>query len=280
MRPMILSLKTTLRFFIVVATCASLQTTSLVGQDEDAKAKDWGTLKGKIIVEGDLPEIQPKIIDKDMDACLVNGKAPLKDDLLIDEKSRGLKNAYVMMYLKRGATKPPVHPSYEAALAKPVVIDNEKCNFEPHAAFARTGQPIRLKNSDQVGHNCHIILFNDEINLNLPISQHIDVKFDKKEKFPGQVKCDLHPWMKGVLLVRDEPYVAITDKDGNFEIKNVPAGEWSFQFWHEKVGYLRDLQVPEKKVGRRGEVELVFEDGKTIDLGELKFDVEKFKKDK
>ena len=253
-----------------------------MGQDAEP-AKAWATLKGRIIVEGDLPTIQPKVVPKTPDNekyCLINGKPPLKDDLLIDKKSRGLKNAFIMMYLKRGADKPPVHPSYEADLAKPIVIDNQKCNFVPHAAFARTGQPVRLKNSDKTGHNCHIILFNDEVNLNLPIDEHVDVKFDKTEKFPGQVKCDLHPWMKGVLLVRDEPYVAITDKDGNFEIKNVPAGEWNFQFWHEKAGYMRDLQVPEKKVGRRGEVELVFEDGKTMDLGELKFDVGKFKTDK
>ena len=275
---MIRNLKTTLRYFILVIACAALPSTLLVGQDEDSKAEVWGTLKGKIIVEGDLPVIKPKQVGPGNAGCFANGKVPNDDNLLIDEKSRGLKDAFVMMYLKKNAPKPPIHPSYDEALTKPIEIDNKNCMFAPHASFARTGQPIRLKNSDDVGHNCHITLFNDEKNFNLPKGEHIDVKFAKTEKFPGIVKCDMHNWMDAVLLVRDEPYVAITDKDGNFEIKNVPAGEWKFQFWHKKAGYMRDLEVPENEVGRRGEVELVFENGKTIELGALKFPSSSFKK--
>ena len=257
----------------VAVACLTVWNSAAIGQDEE-----WGQLKGRIVIQGDLPEIEPEKVDKDREACMVNGKIPLDDNLLIDKKSRGLKDAFVMMYLKKGSPTPPIHPSYEEDAKNPIEIDNNRCRFVPHAAFARTGQPVRLKNSDEVGHNCHITLFNSEINLNLPIGEHIDVKFDKTEKIPGQVKCDMHSWMDSVLLVRDEPYVAITDKDGKFEIKNVPAGEWKFQFWHKKAGYMRDLEIPDKKVGRRGEVELVFENGKTIDLGELKFDSGEFKK--
>ena len=135
--------------------------------------------KGQIIVEGELPEIPPEVVDKDREACLVDGEIPLDDNLLVDEKSRGLKDVYVMMYLKRGQPKPAVHSSYEDAKNEPVVIDNKNCRFVPHAAFARTGQTVRLKNSDKVGHNCHIVLFNDEINTNLPIAEHVDVEFKK-----------------------------------------------------------------------------------------------------
>ena len=246
----------------------------------DAWSQDveWGHLKGRIVVAGDLPKIEREKVDKDQATCLSDGQAPLDDNLLVDEKSKGLKDAFVMMYLKKGDSTPPIHSSYEQQDATPVEIDNKQCRFTPHAAFVRTGKSLRLKNSDDVGHNCHITLFNNEINLNLPVGEHIDVKFDKAEKFPGQVKCDMHFWMDGVLLVRDEPYVAITDKDGNFEIKNIPAGQWKFQFWHKKAGYMRNLDVKDKKVGRRGEVELVFENGKTVDLGTMSFDAAKFKK--
>ena len=261
-------------FFVLSLSWMVLSTQpKAFSQDEE-----WGTLKGQIIIEGDLPKIEREVVDKDKTTCLTDGEAPFDDNLLIDEKSRGLKDAFVMMYLKKSDAKPPIHPAYEQEADKPVEIDNRLCRFAPHAAFVRTGQPLRLKNSDDVGHNCHIILFNNEINMNLPIGEHVDVKFDKAEKFPGQVKCDMHFWMDGVLLVRDEPYVAITDKDGKFEIKNVPAGEWKFQFWHKKSGYMRHLEVPNKKVGRRGEVELVFENGKQINLGKLTFDSSKFKK--
>lgn len=244
----------------------------LVAQDAG-----WGHLKGQIIVKGPLPEIPREYVDKDKATCLADGEAPFDDNLLVDKDTRGLKDAFVMMYLKKGESAPAIHESYELKKDQAVVIDNKNCRFVPHAAFARTGQTVSLKNSDDVGHNCHIVLFYNEINTNLPIGECVDVKFDKTEKIPGQVKCDMHTWMDGVLLVRDEPYVAITDKDGRFEIRNVPAGQWKFQFWHKKAGYMRDLSVPGKKVGRRGEVDLVFEDGKTIDLGELTFDSAEFK---
>ena len=268
-----------LRTKIETSFCLILALTIWVAPSQRTAGQDgaWGNLKGKITVDGELPEIPREVVDKDQATCLRDGEAPLDDNLVVDDKSKGLRDAFVMMYLKRGAEKPPVHPAYDAALQKPVVIDNKNCRFHPHASFARTGQTVRLKNSDDVGHNCHIVLFNSEINLNLPIGEHVDVEFDKVEKFPGQVKCDMHFWMDGVLLVRDEPYVAITDKDGNFEIKNIPAGKWQFQFWHKKAGYMKYLKIPGMKPGRRGEIEIEIKQGETLDLGGMTFPAKKFK---
>lgn len=246
-----------------------------VGEVTSAQVAGWGHLKGKIKVVGELPEIARETIDKDQATCMAGAKEfPLDDNLLVG-KAGELKDAFVMMYLK--GDKPAIHPSYIEAAKKPKVLDNKKCRFEPHAVFVQTGQPLQLKNSDDVGHNCHIIMFNNEENINIPIGELVEVKFDEAEKVPGNVVCDIHRWMDSVLLVRDEPYVAITDDKGSFEIKNIPAGEWKFQFWHKKFAYMRDLDVEGKKVGRRGEVKITIEDGKTVDLGEMKIDAGKIK---
>lgn len=250
---------------------------AVVGLDQ-ASAQDagWGNLKGRIKVVGDLPEIARETVDKDQATCLAGKKeSPLDDNLIVD-KDGGLKDAFVMMYIKD--KKPAIHPSYVEAAKKPKVLDNKQCRFEPHATFLQTGQPLMLKNSDDVGHNCHITLLNGEENVTIPIGEAIEVKFDETEKVPGIVACDIHRWMDAVLLVRDEPYVAITDSKGNFEIKNIPAGEWKFQFWHKKSAYMRALDVPGKKVGRRGEIEIAIEDGKTLDLGEMTLDGSKLNK--
>ena len=255
---------------LITLLIASLHSDS-INADEDG----WGNLKGRIKVTGELPEIATETIDKDQPTCLAGKPAP-KDDNLLVSKDGGLRDAFVMMYLKD--EKPKVHPSYEQDAKTPVSLDNKQCRFKPHAMFLRTGQPLTLKNSDDVGHNCHIILFNSEENVTIPVGDEVEVKFDKTERVPGNVVCDIHRWMDAVLLVRDEPYVAITDKDGSFEIKNIPAGNWKFQFWHKKSAYMRDLEVPDKEVGRRGEIEVKIEDGKTLDLGELKIDGAKFNK--
>ena len=79
-------------------------------------------------------------------------------------------------------------------------------------------------------------------------------------------------------MISDHPYMAATAEDGSFEIKNIPEGEWKFLFWHVKSGYMKKLDVPGYDVGRRGEIEVKIENDKALDLGELKFKGEDFKK--
>ena len=133
----------------------------------------------------------------------------------------------------------------------------------------RAGQSVKLKNSDTVGHNCHIITFTNEHNINLPAGGEVDIVLENSHKTPGQVKCDIHKWMDGVILVRDNPYVAITDEEGNFEIQNVPEGEWEFQFWHKKGAYLKKLKVDGYKVSRKGIVDVKIEADAELDLGKM-----------
>ncbi len=215
----------------------------------DAKADEaWGNLTGQIVVTGTPPVNPSEDISNSPDKaiCLVDGKVPLDDNIVVNENG-GLRDVFVMMYLGRGDDEPDYHSSYKELKNQSLSIDNLNCRFQPHALFVRTGQKLTLKNSDPIGHNCHIITFNNEHNINLPPGSSLDLVLENSEKIPGEVKCDVHKWMDGVLLVRDNPYVSITDADGRFEIKNVPAGKWKFQFWHKKVGYLDDTRGSREK---------------------------------
>lgn len=236
---------------------------------------EWGNLQGQIFLTGDVPEIPLENIDKDQQVCLTGD--PPKDDKLIVGDNGELKNVFVMMYRRSSDPEPAIHPSYEEARQKPAVIDNVQCRFVPHAVFVQTGQPLVLKNSDEAGHNCHIITFQNEKNVNLPPGGKVEIKLENADKAPGNVTCDIHAWMDGVILVRDEPYVAISEADGTFEIRNIPAGTWKFQFWHKKAGYLKDLEVAEYKVDRRGSIEVEIVDGETLDLGKLELPADSLK---
>ena len=55
---------------------------------------------------------------------------------------------------------------------------------------------------------------------------------------PFSYSCSIHPWMKGYVGTFAHPYFAVTDADGNFEIKNAPAGDWRLLVWQEKVGWV------------------------------------------
>ncbi len=244
-----------------------------------AKPDDgWGNIVGQVFVKGTPPANPPEELGDNPDKalCLVDGKPPLDDNIIVG-KNGELRDVYVMMYLGRGDDEPTFHPSYDEKKAQSITIDNVKCRFVPHALFVRPGQKLNLKNSDNVGHNCHITTFNNEHNINLPPNGTVELELTESDKIPGEVKCDVHKWMDGVIMVRDNPYVAITDADGKFKIENVPAGNWKFQFWHKKVGYLRDLEVTGKDVGRRGEVELKISNGEELDLGKLQLPADSFK---
>jgi plastocyanin len=265
-------------FAAAVTTVSSACSNPAIAQDAEG---EWGHLTGQIIVEGEVPALKPEAVGDHADkaVCLVDGEIPLDDNLVVDEESNGLRDVYVMMYQKK-PTPVPTHPDYEEAKAEPVVIDNVKCRFVPKAVFVRPGQKVILRNSDPVGHNCHITSFNNEHNLNLPANGEVELVLENEDKIPGKVACDLHAWMDSVIMIRDNPYVTTTDAEGKFTIENLPAGDWKFQFWHKEGGYLRKLNVGDGlKVGRKGEVELTIAKDETNDLGAMTIAIDELVKD-
>lgn len=240
-----------------------------------AQDAEWGNLTGQFVVEGKAPEnpVEPAKGAPDEAACLVDGEIPKDDGILVSDKNE-LKNVFIYMYLGRGSKKAPkkFHPQYDAAKDIKLTLDNVKCRFTPKAAFVRTGSTLILKNSDAVGHNCHITLTSgQEHNVSLPPNKSIDLKLDADaddDRFPGEVVCDMHKWMDSILFVRDNPYVAISGADGKFTMENIPPGTYSFQLWHKKVGFLRtaklDGYTPDK---RRGYFDVEIKKGEVVDLG-------------
>jgi hypothetical protein len=67
--------------------------------------------------------------------------------------------------------------------------------------------------------------------------------------------CNVHPEMEAFVVTLQNPYFAVSDKDGSYSIKNVPAGKFTLMIWHEKLkGGSQEVTVPES-----GDVEMNFE---------------------
>ena len=128
-------------------------------------------------------------------------------------------------------------------------MDNLNCRFEPHAITVRAGQTLQVSNSDSVGHNSLInFLKNNSVNPIIPPNGKIDFQMKKAEIIPVKVSCSIHPWMQGIILVQDHPYMAVTDKDGKFELKNLQAGKkLTLKVWQEKAGYIQEVKIDGKK---------------------------------
>ena len=60
--------------------------------------------------------------------------------------------------------------------------------------------------------------------------------------------CNVHPEMLGYVIVLQNPYFALSDNTGKYEIKNVPAGSYKLKVWHEKLQETtKDMTVEEGK---------------------------------
>ena len=206
-----------------------------VGCSLGASADEWGTIKGRFTLGGDAPAVVELKADKDVEVC---GKHKLVAEEMVVGADKAIAN--VVVYVRDKGIK--VNP--EVVSKEKVTLDNKGCRFEPHVAFVQTGQELVVKNSDTVGHNSNVATVKNPPSNNLiPGGGSTSMTFSSDEAIPAQVTCNIHPWMKAWLVVRPNPYAAVSKADGSFEIKGVPVGEVELQFWHEKAGYIGEVTV-------------------------------------
>jgi hypothetical protein len=247
------------------------------GKPTPVESKGTATLKGKVMVKGGLTDDIKKVLAedflKDLEAAKLDAaiqetckKGDMKQyDWRISDDG-GVANVFVWV-------APPDKHFFKISDeqkkefdGKEVVMDQPNCAFEPHCAWAfpqfpdptdpanakkaiKTGQKFVIKNSAPIAHNTkggdgNKINFQDEV-----IAPMKEGKVSTREiplvpsKDPIKIQCGIHGWMRGWVRAFDHPYVAITDKDGNYEIKNVPAGaEVNIVAWHESANYLKDAK--------------------------------------
>lgn len=139
-------------------------------------------------------------------------------------------NADAVVWVEKapGTFKPP---------AKPVEMDQIRMEFDPHVLPVVLGTTVRYLNSDPTPHN---VFSPDYEKYNLgtwPKGQSKDHTFSTCAKFPCPYTqlCRVHPEMEGFVVVLPNPYFAVSDKAGHFEIKGVPPGQYTVAVWHEKL---------------------------------------------
>jgi len=125
---------------------------------------------------------------------------------------------------------------FEAPTTKPV-MDQAKMTFVPHVMVVQVGTTVEFLNSDPVGHNVYwpSISGNKKLAHNMgtwPKGEKKGFQFNDVGVAP--LLCNVHPEMSGYIVVSPTPYFALTDKNGDFEIKNVPAGKYTLKTWSEE----------------------------------------------
>jgi len=236
-------------------------------------ATEWGDLSGRFVYEGKPPERAKLNVNKDVD---IFGKLDLRDESLIVAPDGGIANVLVYVRTK----KVPVHPDYAKTADAKVTIANKGGRFDPHILPIRLSQTLVITNGDRCGHNSNLQPIADAgINPLITEGGQVEHRFNRPQNIPVPISCNIHPWMKGYILPRRNPYVAVSGPDGTFKLKNVPAGmELEFQVWQERAGYVTKAIVAGKPVAwKRGRFKMTLKPGEN-DLGTIKLPAEIFNK--
>ena len=221
------------RWLMLVVAVALLTAPGLVlpvGAYDAVQVTDGGTIQGKVTFPGPPPPKKKIIPTKDREAC---GSSPRDVDQIIVGPDKTVHEAlvYLQKVDKGKAWEKP---------AKPPEINNVKCDFQPHVQIIPVGD-IEIVNSDPVLHNTHGFLDKLTVfNVALP-NQDQRIKRPLRKSGLVRVECDAHGWMLGWILVAENPYYAVTGKDGAFAIKDVPPGAYTLVVWQEFTG---PVEVP------------------------------------
>jgi len=203
-------------------------------------------ITGKITLKGTPP---PEVEIPYTDQCTPLNPPIKTTRFYVVGKDNGLGNVFV--YISKG-TEGKTFPTP----TEPMMLDQKACNYEPYVLGIMVNQPLQIKNSDPILHNVHALPTvdgNTEFNLAQPTQNQTDTKTFPKKEILVKFKCDVHQWMFAYVGVMDNPYFAISDADGNFTIKNVPAGNYTLTAYHLKThktnpGVSQDIKVADGPV--------------------------------
>ncbi len=240
--------------------CVSIWLAAFAGSSAVAADQEWGTLTGRFVLAGPVP------------ARRMVGFGVPADDLVVHPQNRGVANVVVSLRTRKGVEL-PMHPDDDLAKVRQteVKIEQRGYRFVPHVTIAQVGQPVIITNADPDSHNLNLTSVsgqNPPFNQIMPLGDRVEYRFRAPEGIPALLSDNIYPWMKGFVYVRDNPYVAVSDTNGKFEIKNLPVGELEFQIRHDS-GYVTKATLRGKPVEwTRGVAKFTIKPGEN-DLGEI-----------
>lgn len=187
---------------------------------------------GKITLTG-TPPPQKEITAASADPnCGKLRTEPALTRTYVVSKDGGLAN--VVVYLKAGLSGKTF-----TAPEEPILIDQKGCMYEPYVSAAMVGQKINIRNSDALMHNVNAGTpkNNKGFNFSQVTAGQVNPRTFENPELGIKLICNVHSWMVSYVSILDNPFFAVSDKDGNFVIKgDLPDGKYTFEAFHQKAG--------------------------------------------
>jgi hypothetical protein len=238
----------------------------LAAPDGETAPDGWCHIRGRVVYDGNPIPVR-KLIPK--------SKGAYTEDWVVNPTNRGVQNVVVWLVpeltaeqldrLKsrklRDAPSFPAKQVYHGLMAKEdvtVAVPEKPIAFFPHVVGVRAGSDIVIRNNSTRPESVRWTSINNgEFSPLVPPNVGVfRVEDAKKERNSIAVESVIHPWMKAFVWVFDHPYFAVTNADGEFEIRFAPKGSLRLTTWQEDVGFKggRDgrwgepIQVPSGKL--------------------------------
>jgi hypothetical protein len=193
--------------------------------DGGAAVAPSSVVTGHVKYEGVLPKAKPVDMSKEPN-CAKQYNTPPTTETAVGGPANALAN--VVVYISSGAP--------DEASSGHVSLTQYGCRYFPHVLAMQAKQEVWVRNEDAVSHTIHLMTkSNPELNkIQGPNAPEFAIANDKPEFI--KVKCELHPWMRGVIAVLKNSHFAVTDADGSFKLPDLPPGKYTLTVWHESFG--------------------------------------------
>jgi plastocyanin len=184
---------------------------------------------GRVMYEGEAPD-NPIIRPASDPFCLRETPPGTRFESVVVDEGGGLDNVFIYITDRFG--------QYQFDIpTEPVKLDQVGCVYTPHVVGVRAGQPLEVTNSDDTLHNVNAMSQNNtSFNVGQSVRGQKNTTTFTVRDVMVRFKCDVHPWMSAYAGVVEHPYFAVTSGGGRFELKNVPAGTYTIEAWHERLG--------------------------------------------
>ncbi len=237
---------------------------------EEVTVADGGTLTGTVTLTGDLPKPKGYNLTTLPDPIYCGRISDGRGWRLLQPFHVGSNGEFrdvvvLIEGIERGKSFAFEKPRIEAI----------NCTFAPFITVVRDHHEVEVVNMDPAMHDIqayetsHLgprVLFN----VPLPISQKYPAQADLSAHFDKHfegtpmiqvvkmsrgrqvfvMQCGFHAYMESWGLVVDNPYYAVADNEGRFEIGDIPPGTYKVRIWHPYIGGTKEFEVTIKPKGR------------------------------